>query len=151
MFTLLVAGTLIRAGRGPSAGGTFLHYQGWEIGFEMSRVKGIPPDSGCNSQTPVKRTPWLQSLRPHGAKLSLMLPRRQHLPLPTYYIKRVTLVMLSWLTLLYYLPSFFSSWKTRCFSNLIRSSFWLPRKEDPYAHLVDKNTKTQGSPGGSAV
>ena len=70
MFTLLVAGTSPWAGRGPPVRGTFLHYQGWVIGLEMSRVKGIPPDSGCSSQTPGNGTPRLQGQRPHGVKLS---------------------------------------------------------------------------------
>lgn len=118
MFTLLVAGTLTRAGSGPPARGTFLHYQGWEIGFEMSRVKGSPPDSGCSSQTPVKGTPRLQAQRPREVKLSLPLPRRP--PPPSLLLsKRAILVMLSGLTLLFCLPSIFFLRRTQCFSNLI--------------------------------
>ena len=119
MFTLLVAGTSPWAGRGPLARGTFLHYQGWVIGLEMSRVKGIPPDSGCSSQPQWKGPP----LTLWGSKATwcqaepLSLPRRPHL-FASFY-KRAILVILSKLTLLFCLPSIFFSRKTQSFPNFI--------------------------------
>lgn len=100
MFTLLVAGTLTHAGRGPPARGTFLHYQGWEAGSEMSRVNGIPPDSGCSSQTSAKGTPRLQRQRPHQGQAESHIA--QESPLSSFLLtERAILVLFSWLTLLF--------------------------------------------------
>lgn len=121
MFTLLVAGTLTYAGRGPPAGGTFLHYQGWEVGSEMSRVKGIPPDSGCSSQTSVKGTPRLQCQKPHRGQAEPHIA--QESPLSSFLLtKRTILVLFSWLTLLFCLPSRTSASLTLFYSFIILAS-----------------------------
>lgn len=138
MFTLLVAGTLICAGRGPSAGGTFLHYQGWEIGSEMSRVKGIPPDPGCSSQTPVKKDPLASAPKAMWGQAEPHIARRATPPASLLTKKSDSgHVFLADITLLLAWHFLSEQNPVLLLPYLIHSSLWLLRKEDPYAHLVD--------------
>lgn len=64
-------------------------------------------------------------------------------PSSSLLTQRAILLMLSGLTLLFYLPSIFSPGKTQCFSTLVfvHSSFWVLRKGNLYAHFMDRNAR----------